>query len=46
MFYPGSTKKMPDKFKGNAKVEAGKRMPVPGCWILDAGCWILRLITY
>jgi hypothetical protein len=32
MFSLGSTKKMPDKFKGNAKVGRGER-----CWILDAG---------
>jgi hypothetical protein len=35
MFSPDSTKKMPDKFKGNAKVE-------DGCWILDTGCWTLH----
>jgi hypothetical protein len=34
MFSPVSTKKMPDKFKGNAKVEH---------WMLDARFWILDI---
>jgi hypothetical protein len=32
MFSPDSTKRMPDKFKGNAKV---------GRWLIDTGCGIL-----
>ena len=39
--FSGSTKKMPDKFKGNAKVETGCWMLDAGCWMLDAGCWML-----
>jgi len=38
MFSPVSTKKMPDKFKGNAKVGVGEDA---GCWMLDVGCWML-----
>jgi len=34
MFSPVSTKKMPDKFKGNAKVGMGRDAR---CWILDTG---------
>jgi hypothetical protein len=34
MFSPDSTKKVPDKSKGNAKVGIGERM-------LDTGCWML-----
>jgi len=42
MFSPVSTKKMPDKFKGNAKVGVGEDTR---CWILDTGYWFLRLIN-
>jgi len=38
MFSLDSTKKVPDKFKGNAKVWG---MLDTGYWILDTGCWIL-----
>jgi hypothetical protein len=46
MFSPVSTKKMPDKFKGNAKVVAGCWMLDAGYWMLDAGYWFPSFITY